>query len=85
LEGNAELLTRIDQYVKSTLLKWMEQKHSYIGRAVTDKLNTFTEDELIKLAREKAGRDLQYIRINGIGVGALIGIALYLATFWIGG
>jgi uncharacterized membrane-anchored protein YjiN (DUF445 family) len=85
LEGNAELLTRIDQYVKLTLLKWMEQKHSYIGRAVTDKLNTFTEDELIKLAREKAGRDLQYIRINGIGVGALIGIALYLATFWIGG
>lgn len=85
LEGNAELLSRVDQYVKSTLLKWMEQKHSYIGKAVTDKLNTFSEDELIKLAKEKAGRDLQYIRINGIGVGALIGVMLYLATFWIGG
>ncbi|RCW42502.1 DUF445 domain-containing protein [Paenibacillus prosopidis] len=85
LEGNAELLTRVDQYVKSTLLKWLEQKHSYIGKAVTDKLNTFSEDELIKLAKEKAGRDLQYIRINGIGVGALIGVVLYLATFWIGG
>ncbi|MGM0881037.1 MAG: DUF445 domain-containing protein [Bacillota bacterium] len=85
LEGNAELLTRVDQYVKSTLLKWLEQKHSYIGKAVTDKLNTFSEEELIKLAKEKAGRDLQYIRINGIGVGALIGVVLYLATFWIGG
>ncbi|WP_155971367.1 DUF445 domain-containing protein [Paenibacillus sp. Soil522] len=85
LEGNEELLTRLDQYVKNTLLKWMEQKHSYIGKLVTDKLNSFSEMELTQLVREKAGRDLQYIRINGIGVGALIGVVLYLATFWIGG
>ncbi len=63
----------------------MEQKHSYIGKLVTDKLNSFSETELTQLVREKAGRDLQYIRINGIGVGALIGVVLYLATFWIGG
>jgi uncharacterized membrane-anchored protein YjiN (DUF445 family) len=85
LEGNAELLTRIDQYVKTTVLKWMEQKHSYIGKMVTDKLNSFSEEELIELVKDKAGRDLQYIRINGIGVGALIGVVLHLATFWIGG
>lgn len=85
LEGNAELLARVDQYVKATLLKWMEQKHSYIGKIVTDKLNSFSEEELIELVKEKAGRDLQYIRINGIGVGALIGVVLHLATFWIGG
>ncbi|WP_169082615.1 DUF445 domain-containing protein [Paenibacillus sp. PL91] len=85
LEGNKELLTRIDQYVKTTVLKWMEQKHSYIGRMVTDKLNSFSEEELIELVKEKAGRDLQYIRINGMGVGALIGVVLHLATFWIGG
>lgn len=85
MEGNGELLSRIDQYVKTTLLKWMEQKHSYIGKIVTDKLNSFSEEELTELVKEKAGRDLQYIRINGIGVGALIGVILHLATFWIGG
>ncbi|MDQ8734687.1 DUF445 domain-containing protein [Paenibacillus sp. LHD-38] len=85
MEGNGELLSRIDQYVKTTLLKWMEQKHSYIGKIVTDKLNSFSEEELTQLVKEKAGRDLQYIRINGIGVGALIGVILHLATFWIGG
>jgi uncharacterized membrane-anchored protein YjiN (DUF445 family) len=85
MEGNTELLTRIDQYVKTTVLKWMEQKHSYIGKMVTDKLNSFSEEELIELVKEKAGRDLQYIRINGMGVGALIGVVLHLATFWIGG
>ncbi|MEV5025666.1 DUF445 domain-containing protein [Paenibacillus sp. LPE1-1-1.1] len=85
LEGNDELLARLDHYVKTTLLKWMEQKHSYIGKIVTDKLNSFSEEELIELVKEKAGRDLQYIRINGIGVGALIGVVLHLATFWIGG
>ncbi|NIK74951.1 uncharacterized membrane-anchored protein YjiN (DUF445 family) [Paenibacillus castaneae] len=85
MENHSELLARLDQYVKSTLLKWMEQKHSYIGKVVTEKLNTFSEEELIALVKEKAGRDLQYIRINGIGVGALIGVVLHLATFWIGG
>ncbi|MGO4546063.1 DUF445 domain-containing protein [Paenibacillus sp. 2TAB23] len=85
LGSNGELLERIDQYVKTTVLKWMEQKHSYIGKLVTDKLNDFSEDELISLVKEKAGKDLQYIRINGIGVGALIGVVLHLATFWIGG
>jgi len=85
VEGNTELLTRLDQYVKTTLLKWMEQKHSYIGKMVTDKLNSFSEEELIELVKDKAGRDLQYIRINGIGIGALIGVVLHLATFWIGG
>lgn len=85
LADNAELRSRLDGYVKATLLKWLEQKHSYIGKAVTDKLNTFSEEELIALMKEKAGRDLQYIRINGIGVGALIGVLLYAATFWIGG
>lgn len=85
LESNGELLKRIDQYVKTTVLKWIEQKHSYIGKLVTDKLNDFSEEELISLVKEKAGKDLQYIRINGIGVGALIGVVLHLATFWIGG
>lgn len=85
MESHSEWLTRIDRYVKSTLLKWLEQKHSYIGKVVTEKLNTFSEEELISLVKEKAGRDLQYIRINGIGVGALIGVVLHLATFWIGG
>jgi uncharacterized membrane-anchored protein YjiN (DUF445 family) len=85
IEGNNELLSRLDQYVKTTVLKWMEQKHSYIGKMVSDKLSSFSEQELITLVKEKAGRDLQYIRINGIGIGALIGVVLHLLTYWIGG
>ncbi|OMF29410.1 hypothetical protein BK133_17905 [Paenibacillus sp. FSL H8-0548] len=85
LADNAELLSKLDQYVKTTLLKWLEQKHSYIGNMVSEKLTSFSVEELTELVKEKAGRDLQYIRINGIGVGALIGVVLHLATFWIGG
>lgn len=85
LESNTLLLNRINQYVKTTLLKWMEMKHSYIGKTVHDKLSTFSEEELILLVKEKAGRDLQYIRINGTVVGAMIGVILHLLTFWIGG
>lgn len=85
MSSNAEWLARIDHYVKSTVLKWIEQKHSYVGKVVQDKLNTFSETELIALVKNKAGNDLQYIRLNGIGVGALIGVLLYVSTFWIGG
>ncbi|MBD2872282.1 DUF445 domain-containing protein [Paenibacillus arenilitoris] len=85
LAENAELRSRLDGYVKTTLLKWLEQKHSYIGGVVEGKLRSFSLEQLIALAKEKAGRDLQYIRINGIGVGALVGVVLHLATFWIGG
>ncbi len=75
---------KLDDYMKQTLLKWLEQKHALIGKTVADKLNEFSEEELISLVKEKAGRDLQYIRMNGIGIGALVGVVLYMLTFWIG-
>lgn len=82
---NRSALEQMDQTVKSWLMNWIEQKHSFIGRTVQDKLNQFSEEELIELVKDKAGHDLQFIRLNGIVVGALIGAVLYLSTFWIGG
>jgi uncharacterized membrane-anchored protein YjiN (DUF445 family) len=84
LAKDESMQRKLDDYLKTTLLKWLEQKHSYVGKAVADKLNEFSEEELITLVKDKAGKDLQYIRINGIGIGALIGVVLYMLTFWIG-
>ncbi|CAM3016718.1 DUF445 domain-containing protein [Paenibacillus sediminis] len=84
IERNEETLARLDEYVKSVLLIWIETKHHTIGDVVFEKLNNYNEQELINLVKERAGNDLQYIRLNGIGVGALVGTILYLTTFWIG-
>ncbi|MFF2887033.1 DUF445 domain-containing protein [Paenibacillus sp. NPDC057967] len=85
LRTREDLQAALDTGVKSLLLGWIENKHTLIGRLVREKLNSFSEDELIELIKEKAGKDLQYIRLNGMVVGGLVGLVLYLLTFWIGG
>ncbi|MFD0588209.1 DUF445 domain-containing protein [Paenibacillus sp. GCM10027627] len=85
LQNSEPLQKSLDEGTKSMLLAWLEQKHAYIGRMVKAKLEAFTDEELIKLVKEKAGKDLQYIRLNGMIVGCLVGMALFLLTFWIGG
>ncbi|ANS75401.1 hypothetical protein AWM70_12930 [Paenibacillus yonginensis] len=84
-ESDSELLQRFDRAIRQFLLQWIEQKHSFIAKVVTDKLNTYSQEELIAMVRDKAGRDLQYIRLNGLAVGGLIGILLYLVSFVVGG
>ncbi|MFD0961011.1 DUF445 domain-containing protein [Paenibacillus chungangensis] len=82
---DAERLERLDAGLKSAVLTLLEQSHAAIGRTVRSKLNTYTNEDLIELVKEKAGHDLQFIRLNGIVVGALVGSILYMLTFWIGG
>ncbi|MGO4370607.1 DUF445 family protein, partial [Paenibacillus sp. MCAF20] len=81
MENKPELLDRIDGTIKTWLYAFIEQKHDYIGKLVQDKLSTYSEEELIKQVKQHAGRDLQYIRINGTLVGAFIGAVLYLLTY----
>lgn len=85
LSERPELRLALDVEIKQALLRWLEGHHALIGRLVREKLDAFTEEELSEFVKDKAGKDLQYIRLNGMIVGAFVGIALYLATFWIGG
>lgn len=85
LKSRAELQRSLDTGVKTLLLSWIEEKHAYIGSLVREKLESYSERELIELVKDKAGRDLQYIRLNGMIVGTAAGIVLYLFTFWIKG
>ena len=38
---------------------------------------------IVNLIESKVGNDLQMIRINGSVVGGLVGMAVFLLTFWI--
>jgi uncharacterized membrane-anchored protein YjiN (DUF445 family) len=48
-----------------------------IGCYVTDVVAGWKPDELNSLFETEIGRDLQYIRINGAVLGALIGGAIF--------
>ncbi|OPA81012.1 hypothetical protein BVG16_01305 [Paenibacillus selenitireducens] len=84
LEHSDDRLNQLDAAIKTGLIQWIEQKQSYIGRVVEEKLNAYSEEDLIDLLQEKADHDLQYIRLNGTLIGAIVGGLLYITTFWIG-
>lgn len=73
----------LDAFVKNSLTHMIEENHHVIGQMVRQKLNEFSNEMLVKLIEDKAGDDLQIIRINGSIVGGLVGLAAFLLTFWI--
>jgi len=81
----SDLHDQINHYIISSLTVLIERNHSYIGKLVRSKLEQFDEQQLIELVEDKAGKDLQYIRLNGTLVGSLIGVLLYLVQTLIGG
>ena len=73
----------LDTFVKNALTRLIEENHQVIGQMVRQKLDAFSNEMLVELIEEKAGDDLQIIRINGSIVGGLVGLAAFLLTFWI--
>lgn len=77
-EQNKELRIKVDERVKQTLETQIGFHHQAIGRMVRESLEPLTDDKLVELIEEKAGNDLQMIRINGSVVGGLVGMLIYV-------
>jgi uncharacterized membrane-anchored protein YjiN (DUF445 family) len=78
LESNRSLRLKVDERVKLILDKQIGFHHNAIGRMVREGLDPLTDDKLVELIEDKAGNDLQMIRINGSVVGGLAGILIYV-------
>ncbi|MDR3602434.1 MAG: DUF445 domain-containing protein [Desulfosporosinus sp.] len=78
LERNRSFRSKLDDRVKLILEKQIGLHHKTIGRMVHEGLDPLTDDKLVELIEEKAGNDLQMIRINGSVVGGLVGIMIYV-------
>ena len=68
----------MDEKVKLFLEKQIGLHHNAIGRMVHEGLDPLTDDKLVDLIEDKAGNDLQMIRINGSVVGGLAGMLIYV-------
>lgn len=84
-ENDPARLADLDASIKAKLIGLVEQNQTAIGAIVAQQLHAYNDEEIIAMVKDKTGHDLQYIRLNGIGVGAMLGLVLYLLTFWIGG
>jgi len=78
LEHNASLRLKVDESVKIILEKQIGLHHNAIGRLVREGLDPLSDDKLVELIEDKAGNDLQMIRINGSVVGGLAGMLIYV-------
>ncbi len=81
---NPEQQAQLDLLIKRALAGWLDSGHAVIGSLVRNNLDKFTNDLLVELIEDRVGNDLQMIRINGTVVGGLVGMLIYLATFWLG-
>ena len=69
---------QFDQAIKKILRGELNKHHVLIKGIIKERLNEFSDDELVAFVEGKVQDDLQMIRINGSLVGALVGMGLYL-------
>ncbi|AET70736.1 putative membrane protein [Desulfosporosinus orientis DSM 765] len=78
IDENHVLREKVNEEIRAILEKQINYHHNMIGRMVREGLEPLTDDKLVDLIEEKAGNDLQMIRINGSVVGGLAGMLIYL-------
>ncbi|ADL50358.1 DUF445 domain-containing protein [Clostridium cellulovorans] len=74
---NSTIKSAIDRGIKELICDLLEENHNVIGSIVSDTLNNFTDEKLNAFVEDKAGEDLQWIRINGSVLGGCIGLVLF--------
>jgi uncharacterized membrane-anchored protein YjiN (DUF445 family) len=68
----------INNYLHNTLSALLKENQTVIGDIARDALSKLTDEDLVKFVEDKAGNDLQWIRINGSIIGGLVGVFLFL-------
>ncbi|MDR3586503.1 MAG: DUF445 domain-containing protein [Desulfosporosinus sp.] len=78
VQHNSELKEKINSFLVDTFCQVIQNEHDLIGGMVRETLATYTEQDLNQFIEEKAGNDLQWIRINGSMIGGVVGLVLFL-------
>lgn len=78
IQHNSELRARINSFLVDTICRVIQNEHDLIGGMVRETLAAYTDQDLNRFIEEKAGNDLQWIRINGSMIGGVVGLFLFL-------
>ncbi|NTV89614.1 MAG: DUF445 domain-containing protein [Clostridiales bacterium] len=80
LKEDSEMKEWTDSILGGMLEKIITREHYLVGEIARETLEAFTNERLVKFIEDKAGNDLQWIRINGSIVGASAGLIVFLFT-----
>ena len=75
---------KADKAIKEWMASELESNHRAITAIIEERLNSLSDEDLVKFTEEKVADDLQMIRINGSIVGALAGMALSVVVYLAG-
>lgn len=82
--GNEALLRDVDESVERLVLAVVDQYRPEVAELIARTVEGWDATAASAKIEVQIGRDLQFIRINGTLVGALVGTLLYLVTVLIG-
>jgi uncharacterized membrane-anchored protein YjiN (DUF445 family) len=72
----------IQAQAQPMLLRLLERNRPLLLTFVTQRVQAWDAEEMSGILEQHIGRDLQFIRINGTLVGALVGLVLHALTQW---
>ena len=78
LKNDAGLQMKLDSFLADAICKMIQNEHDLIGGIVKETLRAYTDRDLNQFVEDKAGNDLQWIRINGSMIGGIVGLILFL-------
>ncbi|RUM99612.1 DUF445 domain-containing protein [Pseudaminobacter arsenicus] len=78
LAGDAKIRADMNQGFVVALASFVESQKSGVSTFIADQVKRWDLAQLTRLLEMNIGRDLQYIRFNGMLIGGLAGLALYV-------
>jgi uncharacterized membrane-anchored protein YjiN (DUF445 family) len=82
--GNETLLRDVDDSIERLVLGVVDQYRPEVAGLIARTVEGWDATAASEKIEIQVGRDLQFIRINGTLVGALVGLLLYLVTALVG-
>ena len=77
MRADPALQAKVDGWVLDATLYVIDQYRAEVGTFIADTVAAWDPEETSKKIELAVGRDLQFIRINGTIMGALVGLLLY--------
>jgi uncharacterized membrane-anchored protein YjiN (DUF445 family) len=80
LAADAELQTTVDRYVQDAAGHLVTSYRDEVATVISETVQRWDGEETSRRIELLAGRDLQFIRINGTVVGGLVGVLIHTLT-----
>ncbi len=77
-KNNGLLQCQAEEYLKLLLHTILEKEHHLVGQVASRALQKLSDEDLNAFIEDKAGDDLDWVRINGVLVGGMAGLGLAL-------